>query len=119
MDESGEIKATGFNSVVDEFYDRLQEGKVYYISKARVNLAKKKFSNIQNDYELSIERNTEVEECLEPSSVPMIKYNFIPLGELDNVQKDATCGRYSQHLRYTTVLTFLQTSSALLPKLGP
>lgn len=62
MDETGEIKATGFNQVVDELYDRIQEGKVYFISRARVNLAKKKFSNIQNEYELSFERNTEVEE---------------------------------------------------------
>ena len=62
MDESGEIRGTGFNTVVDELYPRLEEGKVYFISKARVNLAKKKFSNLTNDYELSFERNTEVEE---------------------------------------------------------
>jgi replication factor A1 len=62
MDETGEIRATGFNLVVDELYPKLEEGKVYYISKARVNLAKKKFSNLANDYELSLERNTEVVE---------------------------------------------------------
>lgn len=62
MDETGEIRATGFNAVVDELYDKLEEGKVYYISKARVNLAKRKFSNVQNDYELGFEKNTEVEE---------------------------------------------------------
>ena len=43
IDESGEIRATGFNTVVDALYDKLEEGKVYYVSKARVNLAKKKF----------------------------------------------------------------------------
>lgn len=62
MDESGEIRATGFNQVVTEFYDRLQEGKVYYISKARVNLAKKKFSPLNNEYELGLEKNTEIVE---------------------------------------------------------
>jgi len=62
MDETGEIRGTGFNLVVDQLYEKLQEGKVYYISKARVNLAKKKFSNIANDYELALEKNTEVEE---------------------------------------------------------
>jgi len=35
---------------------------VYFVSKARVNLAKKKFSNLSNDYELSFEKNTEIEE---------------------------------------------------------
>lgn len=62
MDESGEIRGTGFNQVVDELYDKLEEGKVYFLSKARVNLAKKKFSNLSNDYELSFEKNTEIDE---------------------------------------------------------
>ena len=62
MDDSGEIRATGFNTVVDELYEKLQEGKVYFISKARVNLSKKKFNPTNNEYELSLERNTEIEE---------------------------------------------------------
>jgi replication factor A1 len=62
MDETAEIKATGFNQVVDELYPKFEEGKVYYISKAKVSIAKKKFSNLSNDYELSLERNTEIEE---------------------------------------------------------
>ena len=73
MDDSGEIRATGFNLAVDELYPKLEEGKVYYISKARVNLAKKKFSNVNNDYELSFERNTEVEE------VSYIRTAYVPL----------------------------------------
>jgi replication factor A1 len=108
MDETGEIRGTGFNLVVDELYPKLEEGKVYYISKARVNLAKKKFSNLANDYELSLERNTEVEEvsdmnwsvrrlmffqqCHETSNLPMIKYNFVQLSDLENLPKDSTCG---------------------------
>ena len=62
MDETGEIKATAFNQVVDELFGRVEEGKVYYVSRARVNMAKKKFSHLQNQYELSLERTTEIEE---------------------------------------------------------
>jgi replication factor A1 len=62
MDESGEIRATGFNTVVDELYPKFVEGKVYYISKAKIQFAKKKFSNLTNDYEITMERGTEVEE---------------------------------------------------------
>jgi replication factor A1 len=62
MDDTSEIKATAFNTVVDELFSRLEEGKVYYISKARVNFAKKKFSNLANDYELTLERHTQIEE---------------------------------------------------------
>jgi replication factor A1 len=62
MDDTGEIRGTGFNSAVDELYSKLEEGKVYYISKARVNLANKKFNNTAHNCELSLEKNTEVEE---------------------------------------------------------
>ncbi|KAF8798141.1 replication factor-a protein [Phlegmacium glaucopus] len=91
MDDSGEIRGTAFNLVADELYPKLEEGKVYYVSKARVNLAKKKFSNVNNDYELSFERNTEVEECHEVTNVPMIKYNFVPLNALQELNKESVC----------------------------
>jgi len=34
---------------------------VYYISKGRVNIAKKQYSNVQNDYEITIEASTVIE----------------------------------------------------------
>ncbi|KAL0946802.1 hypothetical protein HGRIS_012973 [Hohenbuehelia grisea] len=91
MDESAEIKGTAFNSVAEDLYPKLEEGKVYYISKARVNLAKKKFSNIPNDYELSFERNTQIEECHDTANVPKVKYDFVSLGDLESRPKDSTC----------------------------
>lgn len=76
MDETGEIRATGFNEVVDNLYPKLEEGKVsvqcplvftrltksqvYWLSKARVQLAKKQFSNLSNEYEIALERQSEV-----------------------------------------------------------
>ena len=62
VDESGEIRATAFNQAVDEHFEKLQDGKVYYISRAKVSLAKKKFTNVACDYELGLEKNTEIEE---------------------------------------------------------
>lgn len=62
MDDSGEIKGTAWNAVVDDLFEKLQENRVYFFSKARVNLAKKKFSTVSNDYELSLDRGTEIEE---------------------------------------------------------
>ena len=61
LDETGEIRATGFNDQVDAFYDKLKEGHVYFVSKCRVNIAKKQFSNVQNEYELMLERDTVIE----------------------------------------------------------
>lgn len=61
MDETGEIRATGFNDQVDAFYNLLEEGKVFFISKARINIAKKQFSNVNNEYEITFENQTEIE----------------------------------------------------------
>jgi replication factor A1 len=62
LDETGEIKATGFNEQVDQFFDVLQEGKVYFVSKCRVNMAKKQFNQVNNDYELTMGNDTEITE---------------------------------------------------------
>lgn len=63
LDDSGEIRATGFNDQCDMLYELFQEGSVYYISSpCRVQIAKKQFSNLSNDYELTFERDTIVEK---------------------------------------------------------
>jgi replication factor A1 len=67
LDGTGEIRATGFNQECDSFFEILQEGQVYLVSKCRVNLAKKQFSNVNNDYELTFGRETEIELVCLPS----------------------------------------------------
>ena len=63
LDESGEIRATGFGDQCDAFYDVIREGGVYYISSpCRVVMAKKQFSNLSNDYELHFEGGTTIEK---------------------------------------------------------
>ncbi|ROT37719.1 replication factor-A protein [Sodiomyces alkalinus F11] len=91
LDESGEIKATGFNEQCDQYYDMLQEGSVYYISSpCKVSIAKKQFSNLPNDYELVLERDTVIEKAEDQSSVPQVRFNFCTIQELQSVEKDAT-----------------------------
>jgi replication factor A1 len=63
LDDSGEIRATAFNDQCTALYDLFQEGGVYYISSpCRVAIAKKQFTNLNNDYELTFERDTLVEK---------------------------------------------------------
>ena len=119
MDESGEIRGTAFNLAADELFPKLQEGKVYYISKAHVNLAKKKFSNVTNDYELGFHKGTEIDEvcffvpssnriltlykCLETTSLPRVKYTFVNLKDIGNLAKDVYCGALLSALDLATV----------------
>lgn len=91
LDESSEIRATGFNDAVDQWYDVLQEGSVYYISSpCKVQLAKKQFSNLPNDYELTFERDTVVEKAEDAEGVPQVSFNFTSLADLQSVEKDNT-----------------------------
>lgn len=91
LDESGEIKATAFNDQVDQFYDLLQEGQVYYLSNpCQVRLAKKQFSNLPNDYELTFERDTVIEMAEDQTNVPQVRFNFCGIQALNDVEKDTT-----------------------------
>ncbi|KAJ9641719.1 uncharacterized protein PV06_03743 [Exophiala oligosperma] len=91
LDESGEIRATGFNDQCDMLYDLFQEGNVYYISSpCRVTFAKKQFSNLPNDYELHFEKDTTVEKAEEQDGVPQVRYNFTSISDLQAVEKDTT-----------------------------
>lgn len=69
----------------------MQEGSVYYISSpCRVNLAKKQYSNLSNDYELTFDRDTTVEKAEDQESVPQMKFNFTNIASLQDIDKDTT-----------------------------
>jgi len=39
---------------------------------------------------------TESYKCHEVTNVPTIKYNFVPLNMLEELNKDAICGRFNE-----------------------
>ncbi|XP_061716011.1 replication protein A 70 kDa DNA-binding subunit [Cydia pomonella] len=89
-DESGEIRATAFRNEVDRFYDMLQVDKVYYISRCQLKTANKQYTSLKNDYEMTFSADTVISECMEDaSSVPTIKYDFVPINEIGNKNTDS------------------------------
>lgn len=91
LDDSGEIRATLFKESVDQWFDVLQEGTVYYLSSpCKVQLAKKQFSNVNNDYELTFESGTVLEKAEDGDGVPQVSFNFTPLANLQNVETNNT-----------------------------
>ncbi|KAK9996254.1 hypothetical protein SO802_020940 [Lithocarpus litseifolius] len=83
-DEDGtQIQATMFNEAAKKFYDRFQLGKVYFISKGTLRLANKQFKTVKNDYEMTLNENSEVEEASnEEAFVPETTFNFVPIDSL-------------------------------------
>lgn len=91
LDESGEIRATGFNDQCDAFYDLLEEGSVYYISTpCKVALAKKQFTSLPNDYQITFERDTVIEKAEDQTNVPQVRFNFCTIQQLQDIEKDNT-----------------------------
>ncbi|KAE8681415.1 Replication protein A 70 kDa DNA-binding subunit B [Hibiscus syriacus] len=83
-DEDGtQIQATMFNEAARKFYEKFQLGKVYYISKGTLKVANKQFKTVKNDYELTLNENSVVEEASdEETFVPEAKFNFVPIDQL-------------------------------------
>jgi replication factor A1 len=78
-----QIQATMFNEAAKKFFDRFQLGKVYYISKGSLKLANKQFKTVKNDYEMTLNENSVVEEAgNEEIFVPETKFNFVQIDEL-------------------------------------
>ncbi|KAI1928164.1 Replication factor A protein 1 [Ophidiomyces ophidiicola] len=91
LDDSGEIRATAFKEQCDLLYPLFEEGSVYYISSpCRVQMAKREFSNVNNDYELTFERDTVVEKAEDNEDVPRLRYNFTSIADLQSVEKGTT-----------------------------
>lgn len=88
LDETGEIKATGFNQTADKFYDLFKENKVYYITKAAITQAKKQYSTLSNDHEIHLDRDTIVEEVLNDTSVPKVQFHLMKFDQLQNSENN-------------------------------
>jgi replication factor A1 len=70
-----------------------QVDKVYYISRCQLKTANKQYTSLKNDYEMTFSADTVVSECTEDaSSVPTIKYDFVPINEIGNKNADSLLG---------------------------
>ncbi|KAL6960967.1 Replication protein A 70 kDa DNA-binding subunit B [Sarracenia purpurea var. burkii] len=68
---------------VKKFYEKFQLGKVYFISKGTLKLTNKQFKSVQNDYEMTLNENSEVEEASnEATFITATKFNFVLIDHL-------------------------------------
>ncbi|XP_052472753.1 replication protein A 70 kDa DNA-binding subunit [Carassius gibelio] len=108
VDESGEIRATGFNNEVDKFYSIIEQGKVYYISKGSLKIANKQFSSLKNDYEMTLNGETSIIPCEDSHDVPKVQCDFVSIADLESREKDtivdviAVCKNTEDVTRITT-----------------
>ncbi|XP_068441991.1 replication protein A 70 kDa DNA-binding subunit [Clinocottus analis] len=89
VDESGEIRVTGFNQEVDKFFSLVEVGKVYYVSKGSLKIANKQYTAVKNDYEMTLNGESSIIPCEDSSDVPVMQCDFVSIGDLENREKDA------------------------------
>ncbi|KAJ1400707.1 hypothetical protein SESBI_29398 [Sesbania bispinosa] len=72
--DGGEIRVTCFNTVVDRFYDAIEVGRVYMLSKGSLKPAQKNFNHLKNEWEILLDLTSTVELCPE-EDVPILRKN--------------------------------------------
>ncbi|XVF48923.1 hypothetical protein PTKIN_Ptkin03bG0227300 [Pterospermum kingtungense] len=88
--DGGEIRVTCFNNVVDRFYDFIEVGKVYLISKGSLKPAQKNFNHLKNEWEIFLESNSTVELCPnEDGSIPRLQFSFRPINEIESAENNS------------------------------
>ncbi|XP_070150372.1 replication protein A 70 kDa DNA-binding subunit-like isoform X2 [Polyergus mexicanus] len=89
IDESGEIRCTAFKNQCDKFYDLIEVGNVYYISRCTLKTANKQYSTLKNDYEMTMIDDTEILPCYENNdNIPMLQFNFCPISWIENKEQN-------------------------------
>lgn len=90
LDESGEIRATAFNNECEKFFDLIELNKVYFFTRGTIKTANKKFSNLNNDYELTLTGESQVFPChdFDESQMPALKFNFTQLNKVKDTDVD-------------------------------
>lgn len=83
LDDSGEIRCTGFNEQVDQFFNMLEVSQVYYFSKCTLKTANKQYNTLNCDYEMTMNSETIIESCNDEGDLPSLSFDFIPLSSLE------------------------------------
>ncbi|KXN73660.1 replication factor-a protein [Conidiobolus coronatus NRRL 28638] len=91
IDQSGEIRATCFHTEVDKFFDSVKLDKVYHLSGAKVVPARKEYTNLEHDFELTFSSLTNLIPADEyDSKIPKHYYNFKTIEEIQKLENGAT-----------------------------
>ena len=64
------------------------------MSKATLKTADKRYSSLDNDYEMTFNSETQMWACEEEVDLPSVNFNFIPINQLEGHQPQSTVGKF-------------------------
>ncbi|KAI4367960.1 hypothetical protein MLD38_016581 [Melastoma candidum] len=88
--DGGEIRVTCFNTVVDRFFNQIETGKVYMISRGSLRPAQKNFNHLKNDHEMFLVTTSVVQPCIEDDdSIPKQQFHFQSISEVESMENNS------------------------------
>lgn len=88
--DGGEIRVTCFNALVDRFYEAVEVGKVYVVSRGNLKPAKKDYNHLNSEWEIFLENQSTVELCPdEDCSIPAQRFSFTMIDRIEDSENNA------------------------------
>lgn len=82
--QGGEIRVVGWNDQCDRWEPHVQQGKVYLISKASLRNKRGNFNQTRHQFEIHLENQSQVEECVDEEDIPQIFFNFSKIATVED-----------------------------------
>lgn len=76
IDESGEIRVTAYNEDCERIFNTIEAGKVYQVSQCQIKPANRQYSSVNNDYEMSVQGDSQFILCPDDTHIPKVDFNF-------------------------------------------
>ncbi|KAF7126680.1 hypothetical protein RHSIM_Rhsim11G0025400 [Rhododendron simsii] len=110
--DGGEIRVTCFNAVADQFYNQIEVGKVYLVSKGSLRPAQKAYNHLRNDHEIMLESTSIVQPCHEDdTSIPQQQFHFRPIMEIESMENNSIVDLIG-------MVSYISPSSSIMRKNG-
>ena len=88
--DGGEIRPTCFNAVADQFYNVIEAGKVYLISRGSIKPAQKNFNHLRNDQELTLDVASIIQPFLDDNDlITSQTFNYHPISEIESLENNS------------------------------
>ena len=87
--DGGEIRATCFNVVADQFYNVIEASKVYLISRGSIKPVQKNFNHLHNDQALTLDVASIIQPFLDDNdSITSQTFNYRPISEIESLENN-------------------------------
>lgn len=110
--DGGEIRVTCFNTVVDQFYNQIETGKIYLISRGSLKPAQKAFNHLNNEHEILLDSTSTIQPCYEDDNrIPRQQFHFRTISDIEGMENNSI-------VDIIGVVSFISPAASIMRKNG-